>query len=178
MQSNSSNFYLCCCQWWVVFVQWLHSSSSCTNSRQGFYLCKIKSKSYHSPPWWLVPCCWRADPKCAQCLPLVSITRKSRSLANTSGVEWSLEQACSKCAGDNGCCWALDQVLLVLEVPWLPAVCLAIPCLAPSCLPEGLQNVIGLWCNGIPSCCSRFTQIGMVGTSMHAQASKNLRRST
>lgn len=38
-----------------------------------------------------------------------------------------------------------------------------------------LQNVIGLWCNGIPSCCSRFTQIGMAGTSMHAQASKNLK---
>lgn len=35
-----------------------------------------------------------------------------------------------------------------------------------------LWNVIGLWCNGIPSCYSRFTQLGMAGTSMHAQASE------
>lgn len=34
------------------------------------------------------------------------------------------------------CC----MMLLVLEVPWLPTVCLAIPCLAPGSLPEGFAE--------------------------------------
>lgn len=68
------------------------------------------------------------------------------------------------------CC----MMLLVLEVPWLPTVWRSRAWHQVLFL-RVLQNVIGLWCNGIPSCCSRFTQIGMAGTSMHAQASKNLK---
>lgn len=39
------------------------------------------------------------------------ITWKTRSLANTSHVEWSLKHVCWKHSRDSGCCWALDQVL-------------------------------------------------------------------
>lgn len=87
-------------------------------------------------------------------LPAGHCHTQSRSLTNTSGVEWSLEQVCSECAGDSGCSGLGIRCCMMLLVKSFLG-CPQLSCWSRAwhqvLFLRALQSFIGLWCNGFPS---------------------------
>lgn len=87
-------------------------------------------------------------------LPAGHCHTQSRSLTNPSGVEWSLEQVCSKCAGDSGCSGLGIRCCMMLLVKSFLG-CPQLSCWSrawhQALFLRALQNVIGLSCSGFPS---------------------------